>query len=231
MWWWHYWLYRLSRFGRLLVCEMHHGIGTYLPRPSHHVQVTKLIQINLDIKRNRQGWDLKPLDTLGMHKITILWNFNCQIGRQICEIIMEGKNTLVTWSCVFSNAWFRDLKIQSWGLKIKFKYLSGKLLLSRKSMLLQTEPFFTMFYTINSSLLFVNKKVCMLTIILRTVSSAFNNCKNSCKVAQCHRYPINLDPESLRSYNSGGLDTKNYRNPIWIISFFFCRLVYLKQKI
>ena len=33
------------------------------------------------------------------------------IGRQSCEITVQEKNTLVTRSCVLSDAWFRDLKL------------------------------------------------------------------------------------------------------------------------
>ena len=33
---------------------------------------------------------------------------------------MKEKNTLVTRSCVLSDAWFRDLKFLTWGLEIKF---------------------------------------------------------------------------------------------------------------
>ena len=33
---------------------------------------------------------------------------------------MKEKNTLVTRSCVLSDAWFRDLKFYTWGLEIKF---------------------------------------------------------------------------------------------------------------
>ena len=32
----------------------------------------------------------------------------------------EEKNTLVAQSCVLSGAWFRDLKLITWGLEIKF---------------------------------------------------------------------------------------------------------------
>ena len=42
------------------------------------------------------------------------------------------KNTVVTRSCVLSDAWFLDLKILLWALEIKFKYFSWKFLLSRK---------------------------------------------------------------------------------------------------
>ena len=41
------------------------------------------------------------------------------IGRRSCEIIMK-ENTLVTHSCVLSDARFRDFKFWTWGLEIKF---------------------------------------------------------------------------------------------------------------
>ena len=60
------------------------------------------------------------------------------------------KNTLITQSCVLSDAWFRELKLLFWGLKIKFKYFSGKITSFSKTTLLQRELFPTMFWTINS---------------------------------------------------------------------------------
>ena len=44
-------------------------------------------------------------------------------------MIMKELNNVVTRCWVLSDVWFRNLKIKFWGLKIKFKYLSGKLLL------------------------------------------------------------------------------------------------------
>ena len=43
------------------------------------------------------------------------------------KTISNSLNIIVTQSCVLSNAWFRDLKIELWGLKIKINFLSGKL--------------------------------------------------------------------------------------------------------
>ena len=54
-------------------------------------------------------------------KQQICENLN-SMGSQNCEINNGRKNTLVTRSCVLSDAWFRDLKINFWGLSIKFKY-------------------------------------------------------------------------------------------------------------
>ena len=122
--------------------------------------------------------DLKTLDTFGnchrpvfllgvsqhMHKTKHLWKFELKWASKLWD--NNGRNTLVTWSCVLWDTWFWDLKIKYWGLKIKFKYFSGKLLRSQKTTLLQREPFLTMFYTINSSPLLVTKSVFMATILL-----------------------------------------------------------------
>ena len=62
------------------------------------------------------------------------------------------ENTLFTQSRVLLDAWFRDLKILFWGLEIKL--VENYFL---KTMLLQREPFLTMFYTINLSQFFVTK--------------------------------------------------------------------------
>ena len=49
------------------------------------------------------------------------WEENLSLnGLRRCQIIMEEKNTLVTPSCVLSDAWFWDFKFKTWGLKIKF---------------------------------------------------------------------------------------------------------------
>ena len=67
---------------------------------------------------------LKTLDTIGscqrpvlslgvsqlMHKSTNLGNFELDWSSELRNNY-ERKNTLVTWSCVLSDAWFRDLKI------------------------------------------------------------------------------------------------------------------------
>ena len=55
-----------------------------------------------------------------MHKKTNLWKFELNQLSKLRDNNNERKNTLVTQSCVLSDAWFRDLKLQIWGLKIKF---------------------------------------------------------------------------------------------------------------
>ena len=71
-----------------------------------------------------QHYLLKAVDTIGncqrlaftvgvsqhMHKISNLWKFEHNLSSS-CEITMKEKNILVTWSCVLSDAWFRELKI------------------------------------------------------------------------------------------------------------------------
>ena len=66
---------------------------------------------------------LKTLDTIGncqrtvfslgvsqhMHKITNLWKFELKWSSKVQDM-NELKNTIVTRSCVLSDAWFRDLK-------------------------------------------------------------------------------------------------------------------------
>ena len=97
---------------------------------------------------------LKALDTIGncqrrvsslgvtqhMHKITNLWTFEFNIGRQSCQI---KKHRLVTRICALSvgtsNSKSKVSKSSSW-----------KVTSFLKNTLLQREPFLTMFYT-NSS--------------------------------------------------------------------------------
>ena len=78
---------------------------------------------------------LKKLDTIGivkdqsshllylklrhMQKITNLYKFELNRSSKLGDN-NERKNTLVTWSCSLSDAWFWDLKFYIWGLEIKF---------------------------------------------------------------------------------------------------------------
>ena len=52
-----------------------------------------------------------------MHKINYLWKFELDWSSELRDNY-ERKNTLVTRSCVLSDAWFRDLEFRS--LEIKF---------------------------------------------------------------------------------------------------------------
>ena len=79
-----------------------------------------------------------------------------------------GRITLVTRSCMLSDAWSRDLKILFWGLEIKVKVT----FLLSKTTLHQREPFLTKLFTINSSPLVVYKYVFMLTVILSNYQHA-----------------------------------------------------------
>ena len=89
---------------------------------------------------------LKTVDTIGtcnivkdqsshllylnvMHKITTLWKFQLNRSSKLRDN-KERKNTLVTRSCVLSEAWFRDLKLIA-NLRSR-NQIRGKLLLSRK---------------------------------------------------------------------------------------------------
>ncbi len=129
--------------------------------------------------------DLKTLDTFGncqrpvfslgvsqhMHKITNLWKFELNWSSELRN--NNGtKNTLVTRSCVLSDAWFRDLtrEVRDLTREVEvsrsIQILYWEITSFSKTTLLQREPFLTMFYTINSSSLLVTNKVFMLTIIL-----------------------------------------------------------------
>ena len=55
-----------------------------------------------------------------MHKITNLWKFELNRSSKLLDNNERKKNTLVTRSCVLSDAWFRDLKFLVLGLEIKF---------------------------------------------------------------------------------------------------------------
>ena len=76
----------------------------------------------------------------------------CSVGRRICEIIMQEKNTLVT-RCVLD---FETSKSNS----VVSKSNSWKITSLSKTMLLQREPFLTLFYTINSHYSFSSKVLC-----------------------------------------------------------------------
>ena len=60
-----------------------------------------------------------------MHKITNLWKFKLDLSSKLQDNNGRRKN-LVTWSCVFSEAYTRNLKIKFWGLAIKFKYFKER---------------------------------------------------------------------------------------------------------
>ena len=65
----------------------------------------------------------RPVFSLGVFQHMHINNKHVKIWAQsVVEVwdINERKNTLVTQSCVLSDAWFRDLKFWIWGLKIKF---------------------------------------------------------------------------------------------------------------
>ena len=85
---------------------------------------------------------LKTLDTFGncqrpvlsldvsqhMHNITNLWKFEIDWSSELRDNY-ERKNTLVTLSCVLSDAWFREPQI----LNLRSRnQIRGELLLSRK---------------------------------------------------------------------------------------------------
>ena len=100
----------------------------------------------------------RPVSSLGvpqhMHKIN-LWKIDLNWSSKLRD--NNGrKNTLVTQSCVLSDAWFGDRKIYFWGLEIKLKYFSGKLLLSRKLCYFRGSRF-SQDLTTNSSPLLVAK--------------------------------------------------------------------------
>ena len=83
-----------------------------------------------------------------IHKITNLWKSELNWWSKLQEINWRKKKTLSHKLCAF-----RCLDIEtsvSWGLKIK--YFSEKLPLSQKSMLLQREPFLTMFCILSTAL-------------------------------------------------------------------------------
>ena len=75
---------------------------------------------------------LKTLDTIGncqrlvfslavshhKHKITNIWKFELNRSSKLRDND-ERKTTLVTRSCVLSDAWFRDIRFSFWGLETK----------------------------------------------------------------------------------------------------------------
>ena len=67
------------------------------------------LPVSLDTIGNCQ----RPVFSLGvsqhMHKITNLWKFELNWSSKLRDINERKKNTLVTRSCVLSDAWFRDL--------------------------------------------------------------------------------------------------------------------------
>ena len=63
-----------------------------------------------------------------MHKKTNLWKLELNWSSKLRDI-NERKNTLVTRSCVHSDAWFRDLKFYTWGSQNQIRW---KLLFSCK---------------------------------------------------------------------------------------------------
>ena len=98
----------------------------------------------------------RPVFSLGVsqhiHKITNLWKFELNRPSKLRDN-NERKNTLVTRSCVL----FRWLISRPEILNLRSQnQIRGKILLSRK-LSLQREPFLTMFYTINLSLLLITK--------------------------------------------------------------------------
>ena len=119
------------------------------------VRTSYLALKTVDIIGNCQ----RPVFSLGVsqyiHKITNLWKFELNRSSKLQDN-NERKNTLVTRSCVLSDAWFWDLKF--WN--------SWKITSFSKTTSLQRELFLTMFYTINLSPLLVTKNGFMLIIIL-----------------------------------------------------------------
>ena len=102
----------------------------------------------------------RPVSSLGVshykHKITNLWKFELNWSSELREND-ERKNTLVGQICVLSE---RNKRLEV------FCYLSEKLPLLKKSMLLHREPFLTIFYTINSSPMLITKSVFKLIFVL-----------------------------------------------------------------
>ena len=106
---------------------------------------------------NQRGARLKTLDTIGncqrpvfslgvhvsqhMHKKTNLWKFEFNWSSMLWDN-NERKNTLVTRSCVLSDAWFREETSNSKSEVLKSK--SWKMTSFSKTTLLQREPYLTM---------------------------------------------------------------------------------------
>ena len=96
-----------------------------------------------------------------LHKITNLWKFELNRTSKLRDN-NERKNPCHTKLCTF-----RWLISRPQVLNLRSRnQIRWKLLLSRKTMVLQREPFLTMFYTTNLSPLLFIKKGFMLIIIL-----------------------------------------------------------------
>ena len=112
---------------------------------------------------------LVHLKKMCMQKITNLWKFELNRSSKLRDD-NERKITLVTRSCVLSDAWFRDLKIYS--KSDVWKSNLGKINSFSKTTSLQREPFLTMFYTINLFPLLVTKLGLMIIIILSIATNS-----------------------------------------------------------
>ena len=107
---------------------------------------------------------LKTLDTIGncqrpvfslgvsqhtcMHKITNLWKFELDWSSELQDNYERKKHPCHTKLCAFKCLISRP---QILNLRSRNQFV-GNILLSQKTTSLQREQFFTMFYTINSSL-------------------------------------------------------------------------------
>ena len=98
-------------FVKILLCDLHFFFSP--------IKTWRLSLKAVDTIGNRQN----PVFSFGVsqhvHKITNLWKFELNWSSELRDNY-ERKNTLVTRSCVLSDAWFRDLKFSTWGLEIKF---------------------------------------------------------------------------------------------------------------
>ena len=92
------------------------------------------------------------------HKKTSLWNCELNCSSELREND-DRKNTLVGWIWVLSD---RNKRL----LARRFLLFYWEITPFSKSMLLQSEPFLTMFYTINSSVMLVTDSVFKLIFVL-----------------------------------------------------------------
>ena len=96
-----------------------------------------------------------------MHKIQTYENLS-SVGQPICEIMMKEKTPLSHEVVCFQ---MLDFETSNYKCEVS-KSNSWKITSFLKAMALQREPFLTMFYTINLSLLLDTKKGFMIIIIL-----------------------------------------------------------------
>ena len=110
---------------------------------------------------------LKTVDTIGncqrlgctvgvsqhMHKITNLWKFELNRSSELRDNNERKKHPCHTKLCAL---WCLILRPRILNVRSR-NQIRGKLLFSRKLRYFRESPFFTMFYTVNSSPLFVTK--------------------------------------------------------------------------